>query len=180
MQKTLLFLCIIANTTTSFSQRDTSLPWVGGDVIKPSCYPAVKKTITELTGYVFEEHPLKWVKKEIAQNLSKTDTTYDDSARLRKVYYYSKTGNIIQIISTRTDRTEGYYRTKIYDENNNLIFWENINETNTIMRIRRGYDEYSKLLFECTYWAEVSIMRLNIFSDGKPPVKYNFPCNCDF
>ena len=135
-----IFLCLLKFDNV-FGQRDKSLPWVSGGIYKDSCYIKLKSTITKATAYKFDKHPLIWAREQVQVNLLKTDTTYDDTLRRKTVYYFSKQGHIIQIVTTSTEIGNKMERTKIYDESNNLIFWENLEQNrNTVMRMRRGYD----------------------------------------
>jgi hypothetical protein len=165
----------------TYGQRDKSLPWVSRNIYGDSCYVNAKATIMKLTGYKFDKHPLIWARDQVQMNLQKTDTTFDDTVKRKTVYYYSKQGNIIQIVTTSTVPRNKMERTKIYDNQNNLIFRENLEQSrNTVMRMRRGYDDFNHLLFECIYW-ETPIARLEIFPLNKKSVMLNKPnCDCDF
>jgi hypothetical protein len=175
-----IFFCLL-QFDNAFGQRDKSLPWVSGGIYKDSCFIKLKSTVTKMTGFEFDKHPLIWVREQVQSNLQKTDTTYDDTLNRKTVYYYSKQGRIIQIVTTSRDPTNKMEWTKVYDDSNNLIFWENLEQNrNTVMRIRRGYDDFSRLLFECAY-LETPIARLKIFPIDKNLVRYDKSvCDCDF
>ena len=164
-----------------YGQRDRSLPWVSYNVYGDSCYEKVKSEITRLTEYSFGKHPLIWAREQLQDHLGKTDTTFDDTLHRKTVYYYARTGHLIQIVTTSTLQGNKSERTKIFDDSNNLVFWENLEESrNTVMRIRRGYDDLNRLLFECVYW-ETPLARLRIFPKEKQMVLYSKPvCDCDF
>ena len=165
----------------TFGQRDKSLPGVGHNIYGDSCYANVKSTITKLTEYKFDKHPLIRAREQVQNNLEKTDTTFDDTLHRKTVYYYAKTGHLIQIVTTSTILKNKSEQTKIFDDSNNLIFWEILEESrNTVMRIRRGYGDFNQLVFECVYW-ETPIARLKIFPYEKQIVRYDKPnCDCDF
>jgi len=140
----------------------------------------MKVAITKSTGYTFKEHPLQWAKDQIESSLLKTDTAFNDSLKRTTIYYYNKQGNLIQIVTTGTLGNQKLEWTKVFDEQNNLIFWENLTNRNTAMRIRRGYDEYNRLLFECKYF-ETPIAKLKIYPNEAKPIFYQKQvCDCDF
>ena len=183
MLKLLFIIITLSFGSKTFSQWDKSLPSVSGiNFTTDSDYSNLKSFIFKTTGYVISKHPLFWVKEEIENNLLKTDTLFDSATQRRKVYYYSKDFGLFQIMTTSTDRRNFMRGTKIYDNQNNLIFDEWLdNATNTIKRIRRGYDDYNNMLFECVVWQEVGIGRLTIMNKFKKPIMYNKRvCNCDF
>jgi len=181
MLRPIIFISLFLTCETLFAQRDATLPKVGQDVTSDSCHPVLKRTVTSLTGFIFDVHPLLWARDQVINNLQKSDTTFNDSLHLRMIYYYNKQGKLIQLITTSTSTAVHFLRTKIYDEQNNLVFRENIYEGNTIMRMRRGYSESSKLLFECAYWREVGRASLVIYPENKKLFDYKKDiCNCDF
>lgn len=165
----------------AYGQRDKSLPWASRNIYGDSCYVKVKSTITKLTEYKFDKHPLIWARERLQKSFEKTDTTFDDHLQRKNIYYYAKNGHLIQIITKSTISGNKMERTKIFDNSDNLIFWENLDENrNTVMRIRRGYDDFNRLIFECMYW-ETPLARLKIFPAEKQMVMYDKPvCDCDF
>lgn len=165
----------------AYAQRDESLPWVSRNIYGDSCYANVKSTITKLTEYRFEKHPLVWAREQVQCNLGKTDTTFDDTLLRKTVYYYAESGHLIQIIVSSTVPGNKMEWTKVFDESDNLIYWEILEENrNTVMRVRRGYDDFNRIVFECVYW-ETPIARLKIFPYEKQMVKYEKAiCDCDF
>lgn len=175
-----IFLCVFQFDNV-FGQRDKSLPWVSRNIYDDSCYVNVKSAIAKLTDYKFDKHPLIWAKEQVQNNLEKTDTTFDDTLHRKTIYYYAKTGHLVQIVTTSTIQSNKMERTKIFDNSDNLIFWENLEENrNTVMRIRRGYDDFNRLVFECVYW-ETPLARLKIFPYERQMVRYDKPnCDCDF
>lgn len=181
MLKHFLIFFFLLHFTNVFGQRDKLSPQVGHTIYGDSCYVHVKSRITELTNYEFDKHPLEWARDQVENNLLKTDTTYNDTLDRKTVYYYSKQGSLIQIITSSTIEQDKSLRTKIYDIFNNLIYSENLDQNrNTVMRIRRGYTDFSRLLFECLYW-ETPISRLRIFPESGKEVGYKKPvCDCDF
>src|SRR5690606_18646846 len=102
--------------------RDKSLPWVSRTIYGDSCYVNIKSKITKLTDYKFDKHPLILAREQVQNNLDKTDTTFDDTLHRKTVYYYAKTGHLIQIITTSTIPGNKMEWTKIFDDSDNLIF----------------------------------------------------------
>ena len=180
MRRCHLIVFFLLTLQNAFSQRDSSLPWVSNGLFKDSCYTNIKTTITKLSGYKFDKHPLVWAREQMMDNLEKTDTTFDITLQRQTVFYYLKNSRLLQTVTTSTVPDKKIRRTKIYDDANNLIFWENIYENNTVMRIRRGYDDLNYLLFECIYW-ETPIAKLKIFPNPGEVVYYDKRvCDCDF
>lgn len=181
MSRYILISISILLSSIVYAQRDKSLPSVGHNIYGDSCHALAKAFITRHTEYVFDKHPLIWAREQAEQHLLKTDTLYNEDRTRKTVYYYSRQHHLIQIVRSSTDQGNKSTQTKVYDKSNNLVFYEGLDEgSNTVWRIRRGYDEFSRLLFECVYW-ETPIARLTVFLDNKPPLKYKEPnCDCDF
>jgi hypothetical protein len=175
---TIIFLLFFNN---SFSQRGKELPWVSGEIVSDSCYINIKHTITSITKYKFNKHPLLQARLQIENNLLKADSIFNDSTNSKEIYYYNRQGGLIQIESIGVHGKIKFGGTKVFDNQNNLIFWEHIYDSNTTMRIRRGYDDFNHLIFECTYFKEVGRAKLTISSVGAKSFEYTKGvCNCDF
>ena len=167
----------------AFGQRDKSLPSISGtNATSDTDYVILKSFVLKTTNYLIDKHPLFWAKQQVETNLLKTDTLLDTTTKRQKIYYYNKDYGLFQILTKSIKPGNLQRGTKVYDTQNNIIFDEWLDEqTNTIKRIRRGYDEYNNMVFECTVWQEVGIGRLIIMNKFKKPFYYKKNvCNCDF
>ena len=167
----------------TFGQRDKSLPTISGiEATSDTDYVNLKSFVLKTTSFLIDKHPLLFVREQVETNLLKTDTLLDTTTKRQKIYYYNKDYGLFQILTKSIKPGNLQRGTKVYDRQNNLIFDEWLDdETNTIKRIRRGYDENNIMLFECTVWQEVGIGRLIIMNRTKKPFYYKKNvCNCDF
>ena len=167
----------------AFGQRDKSLPSISGtNATSDTDYVNLKSFVLKTTNYLIDKHPLLWAKEQVETNLLKTDTLLDTATKRQKIYYYSKDFGLFQILTKSIKPGNLQRGTKVYDTQNNIIFDEWLDDqTNTIKRIRRGYDENNIMVFECTVWQEVGIGRLIIMRKFKKPFYYKGNvCNCDF